>query len=74
MPLAAQILRDVGGKYFMGVNYCAMDKYTVPCSTEQWNTCRDSLKVQLDFIIDPPTQLSIVMFKTAYSDIQSWSK
>ncbi|KAK9790359.1 hypothetical protein WJX73_006466 [Symbiochloris irregularis] len=39
-----KILRDVGGKYFVGVNFCAMDKYTTPCSTEQWNTCRDSLK------------------------------
>ena len=29
----------------MGVNYCAMGKYTQPASAEQWQHCAASLKV-----------------------------
>ena len=44
----AQILHECDGKFFVGVNYCAMDKYREPCSPEQWKNCVDSIKVRSD--------------------------
>ena len=34
-----------GGKYFVGVNFGAMDKYREPLTAEQWKHCVASLKV-----------------------------
>lgn len=36
----------VGGKYFVGVNFGAMDKYREPLTAEQWKHCVASLKVR----------------------------
>ena len=41
----AQALDKTGGKYFVGVNFGAMDKYREPLSSEQWKNCVASLKV-----------------------------
>ena len=41
---AVQILHECNGKYFVGVNFCAMDKYREPCSPEQWKCCVESIK------------------------------
>ena len=38
-------MHECDGKYFVGVNYCAMDKYREPCSAEQWKCCVESIKV-----------------------------
>ena len=40
-----QVLNTTGGKYFMGVNYCMLDKYTGPVTPEQWKTCVSNVKV-----------------------------
>ena len=40
-----QVLADVGGKSFVGVNYCAMNKYKGPKTKEQWDTVVKNLKV-----------------------------
>lgn len=40
-----QVLSDVGGKNFAGVNYCAMNKYKGPKTKEQWDTVVKNLKV-----------------------------
>lgn len=42
-----QVLHDVGGTYFAGVNYCAMSKYKEPKTKEQWDTVVKNLKVRL---------------------------
>jgi D-psicose/D-tagatose/L-ribulose 3-epimerase len=39
-----QVLADVGGKSFVGVNYCAMNKYKGPKTKEQWDTVVKNLK------------------------------
>ena len=38
----------MGGKNFVGVNYCAMNKYKGPKTKEQWDTVVKNLKVPLD--------------------------
>jgi len=40
-----QVLKAVGGKYFLGVNYSAMHKYPAACSSEQWQNAAASVKV-----------------------------
>ncbi|KAK9805970.1 hypothetical protein WJX73_009800 [Symbiochloris irregularis] len=44
LSAALQAVHQCGGNYFGGVNYCAMEKYTQPCSAEQWRYCKSSLK------------------------------
>jgi len=47
--LAAHMLqkvKEVGGTYLCGVNYCAMDKYPGPATAKGLKNCTDSLKVQ----------------------------
>lgn len=41
-----QALKVAGGKYFVGVNFGAMDKYREPLTAEQWKNCVNSLKVR----------------------------
>ncbi|CAL8467552.1 g7090 [Coccomyxa elongata] len=41
---AIKALKVVGGKYFVGVNFGAMDKYREPLTAEQWKHCVASLK------------------------------
>ncbi|EIE24548.1 xylose isomerase domain-containing protein [Coccomyxa subellipsoidea C-169] len=41
---ALKALNVVGGKYFIGVNFGAMDKYREPLTAEQWKHCVASLK------------------------------
>lgn len=45
-----QALDKAGGKYFVGVNFGAMDKYREPLSAEQWKNCVASLKVPAHFL------------------------
>ena len=40
-----QKVKEVGGEYLCGVNYCAMDKYPGPASAAGLKNCTDSLKV-----------------------------
>ena len=40
----------VGGKYFIGVNFGAMDKYREPLTAEQWKHCVASLKVLVSLL------------------------
>ena len=46
--LVLQVLSTVGGKNFVGVNYCAMSKYKQPKTKEQWDTVTKNLKVSLE--------------------------
>ena len=39
------MLKALGGKYFLGVNYSAMHKYPAACSPEQWQNAAASVKV-----------------------------
>ena len=41
-----QVLKALGGQYFLGVNYSAMHKYPCACTPEQWRHCVSSLKVR----------------------------
>ena len=41
-----QHLHECNGKFIVGVNYCAMDKYREPCSPEQWKNCVESIRVR----------------------------
>ncbi|KAK9909828.1 hypothetical protein WJX75_008097 [Coccomyxa subellipsoidea] len=41
---ALKALKVAGGKYFVGVNFGAMDKYREPLTAEQWKHCVASLK------------------------------
>eukprot|EP00884_Botryococcus_braunii_P004592 jgi/Botrbrau1/14133/Bobra.182_3s0074.1 len=41
---AIQILKTVGGKYFVGVNYGAIAKYPEACTRQQWNNAVNVLK------------------------------
>lgn len=45
LTVCLQVLADVGGKNFVGVNYCAMNKYGGPKTKEQWDTVVKNLKV-----------------------------
>ena len=42
-----QKVKEVGGSYLCGVNYCAMDKYPGPATAQGLKNCTDSLKVQI---------------------------
>ena len=40
-----QKVKEVGGSYLCGVNYCAMDKYPGPATAAGLKNCTSSLKV-----------------------------
>ena len=44
---STQVLHEVGGKHFVGVNYCAMNKYKGPKTKEQWDTVVRNLKARV---------------------------
>ena len=44
-PLLLQKVKEVGGTYLCGVNYCAMDKYPGPATAAGLKNCTSSLKV-----------------------------
>ena len=46
MAVEVQKLSQFGGKYMMGVTFCAMDKYREPCSKEQYQSSVKSIKVK----------------------------
>ena len=46
-----QKVKEVGGTYLCGVNYCAMDKYPGPATAKGLKNCTDSLKVQNNALI-----------------------
>lgn len=43
-----QKVKEVGGTYLCGVNYCAMDKYPGPATAAGLKNCTSSLKVQCE--------------------------
>lgn len=60
-----QVLADVGGKSFVGVNYCAMNKYKGPKTKEQWTTVVKNLKVGPQ--INERPQMSDLVLEVEYS-------
>jgi len=46
-----QKVKEVGGTYLCGVNYCAMDKYPGVATAKGLKNCTDSLKVQTSALI-----------------------